>query len=105
MLVPQRLLPDLIGCIRYSPTLRHYMQTLDIQRPPENVFRPPKHTQNTKPQAPKWMVYNGKPIKMDDLGGKPLFLETPIWMSIGKDFTAFSSATHVEVLDEIANDI
>ena len=25
----------------------------------------------------KWMVYNGKPIKMDDLG-VPLFLETPI---------------------------
>ena len=44
---------------------------------PQNI---PK-TQNTKPQAPKWIVYNGKPIKMDDLGGKPLFLETPIWMS------------------------
>ena len=25
---------------------------------------------------PKWMVYNGNPIKMDDLGGNPLFLET-----------------------------
>ena len=23
---------------------------------------------------PKWMVYNGNPIKMDDLGGPPLFL-------------------------------
>ena len=28
---------------------------------------------------PTWMVYNGKtPIKMDDLGGPPLFLETPM---------------------------
>ena len=26
--------------------------------------------------TPKWMVYNGKPIKMDDLG-VPLFSETP----------------------------
>jgi len=26
---------------------------------------------------PKWMVYNGKPIKMDGLG-VPLFLKTPI---------------------------
>ena len=30
---------------------------------------------------PKWMVYNGKLIKMDDLG-VPLFLETPISISI-----------------------
>ena len=22
--------------------------------------------------TPKWMVYNGNPIKMDDLGGKPI---------------------------------
>ena len=29
---------------------------------------------------PKWMVKIMKnPIKMDDLGGPPLFLETPIW--------------------------
>ena len=28
--------------------------------------------------TPKWMVYNGNPIKMDDLG-VPLFLETPIY--------------------------
>ena len=29
--------------------------------------------------TPKWMVYNGKPYEqMDDLGGSPLFLETPI---------------------------
>ena len=29
--------------------------------------------------TPKWMVYNVEnPIKMDDLGGPPLFLETPI---------------------------
>ena len=28
--------------------------------------------------TPKWMVYNGKPYEqMDDLGGPPLFLETP----------------------------
>ena len=28
--------------------------------------------------TPKWMVYNGSnPIKTDDLGGPPLFLETP----------------------------
>ena len=26
--------------------------------------------------TPKWMVYNGNPIEMDDLG-VPLFLETP----------------------------
>ena len=30
--------------------------------------------------TPKWMVYNGKLIKMDHLG-EPLFLETPIYMS------------------------
>ena len=28
--------------------------------------------------TPKWMVYNEKPIEMDDLG-VPLFLETPIY--------------------------
>ena len=28
--------------------------------------------------TPKWMVYNEKPHKMDDLVGFPLFLETPI---------------------------
>ena len=28
--------------------------------------------------TPKWMIYNGKFIKMDDLG-VPLFLETPIY--------------------------
>ena len=28
--------------------------------------------------TPKWMVYNGNHIKMDDLG-IPLFLETPTW--------------------------
>ena len=28
--------------------------------------------------TPKWMVYNGNPIKMDDLG-VPLFSETPIY--------------------------
>ena len=27
--------------------------------------------------TPKWMVYNGNPIKIDDLG-VPLFLETPL---------------------------
>ena len=32
----------------------------------------------------KWMVYNGKPYEqMDDLGGKPIFLETPISWSPG----------------------
>ena len=31
--------------------------------------------------TPKWMVYNGKSIKMDDLG-VPLFLETPIYIYI-----------------------
>ncbi len=30
--------------------------------------------------TPKWMVYHGKLIKMDDLG-VPLFLETPKWWS------------------------
>ena len=28
----------------------------------------------------KWMVYNGTPIKMDDLG-VPLFLETPMYLA------------------------
>ena len=28
--------------------------------------------------TPKWMVYNGTPIKMDDLGVPP-FSETPIY--------------------------
>ena len=28
--------------------------------------------------TPKWMIYNGQPYqKMYDLGGPPLFLETP----------------------------
>ena len=31
--------------------------------------------------TPKWMVYNGNPIKMDDLG-VPLFLEIPIYIYI-----------------------
>ena len=33
--------------------------------------------------TPKWMVYNGKPenpIKIDDLGGFPIFLETPTYL-------------------------
>ena len=31
--------------------------------------------------TPKWMVkITENPIKMDDLGGPPLFLETPIWL-------------------------
>ena len=31
-------------------------------------------------KPPKWMVYNGKPYEqMDDLGGPPLFLETPLY--------------------------
>ena len=29
--------------------------------------------------TPKWMVYNGNTIKMDDLGVPP-FKETPIWI-------------------------
>ena len=29
--------------------------------------------------TPKWMVYHGKLIKMDDLG-VPLFSETPTWL-------------------------
>ena len=33
---------------------------------------------------PKWMVYNGKPNKMDDFG-VPLFLETPIWNTLTGD--------------------
>ena len=33
--------------------------------------------------TPKWMVYNGKPyLTMDDLGGKPLFSETSIYIYI-----------------------
>ena len=28
--------------------------------------------------TPKWMVYNGKPIKMDDLGVPPIFGNTPL---------------------------
>ena len=28
--------------------------------------------------TPKWMVYKGNPIRIDDLGVTP-FLETPIW--------------------------
>ena len=27
--------------------------------------------------TPKWMVFNGKPIKMDDLGGKPHYFRKP----------------------------
>jgi len=39
------------------------------------VGGPPKNRENT----PKWMVkIMENPIKMDDLGGKPLFLETPM---------------------------
>ena len=38
--------------------------------------------------APKWMVYNGKSIKMDDLG-VPLFSETPIWVVVSFFFSIF----------------
>ena len=31
--------------------------------------------------TPKWMIYNGNPIKIDDLG-VPLFLETSEWLHI-----------------------
>ena len=34
--------------------------------------------------TPKWMVYNGKPNKMDEFG-IPLFLETPIWNTLTGD--------------------
>ena len=33
--------------------------------------------------TPKWMVYNGNPIKMDDLG-VPLFSETPYKRPLSK---------------------
>ena len=33
--------------------------------------------------TPKWMVkIMENPIKMDDLGGFPLFFETPIWVQL-----------------------
>ena len=42
-------------------------------------------------KPPKWMVkIMENPIKMDDLGGPPLFLETPIWVS----FRIFSNRYH-----------
>ena len=32
--------------------------------------------------TPKWMIFNGKPYEqMDDLGGFPIFLETPMFFS------------------------
>ena len=41
-------------------------------------------------KPPKWMVYfMENPIKMDDLGGPPLFLETPISDSILAWYTDF----------------
>ena len=40
---------------------------------------------STNNGTPKWMVYfMENPIKMDDLGGPPLFLETPIWIQNGQ---------------------
>ena len=36
----------------------------------------------------KWMVYNGKPIKMDDLG-VPLFSETSICVLLGSEVDEF----------------
>ena len=42
--------------------------------------------------TPKWMVYNGNPMKMDDLG-IPLFLETPKYLEIL--FGVFN-ATHLK---------
>ena len=40
--------------------------------------------------TPKWMVYNGNPIKMDDLG-VPLFLETSICTYINIFFPRYIS--------------
>ena len=45
---------------------------------------------------PKWMVYNGKPYQMDDLG-VPLFSETPTWILWGFTHLSepfFRSKTH-----------
>ena len=36
-------------------------------------------------KPPKWMVkITENPIKMNDLGGPPLFLETPIWIILSQ---------------------
>ena len=34
--------------------------------------------------TPKWMIYNGNPLKMDDLGVPP-FSETPIYIYIERE--------------------
>ena len=63
--------------------------TMTTERSKKNHHLPPTRKFNTSPEkgpfgcfqnrgTSKWMVYNGNPIKMDDLGGKPLFSETPI---------------------------
>ena len=51
------------------------------------VYEPGRHcgymgvSKNRVFLPPKWMVYfMENPIKMDDLGGPPLFLETPIYI-------------------------
>jgi len=46
--------------------------------------------------TPKWMVYNGKPLKMDDLG-VPLFLETPIYVFFFF-FGRWSNLTSIDIL-------
>ena len=52
--------------------------------------------------TPKWMVYNGKPIKMDDLG-VPLFLETTmclkyVWLNPSENTWAIHSLEIFEVM-------
>ena len=66
----------------------HYIFTPGQSRSLQNSLNGPKmffkfiHKKPTKTGVsktrgtPKWMVYNGNPIKMDDLG-VALFLETP----------------------------
>ena len=44
--------------------------------------------------TPKWMVYNGNPIKLDDLG-VPLFSETSICVPFQKTTGAFSGSVSI----------
>ena len=46
---------------------------------------------------PKWMVYNGNPIKMDDLGGKPTIfgnIHIYIYVYISSIFYDFNFQFH-----------
>ena len=69
---------EMIGCT--SQHLRFFLQDANNIQYLHHLFVHHLHMGDSKNSAtPKWMVYNGKPINIDDLG-VPLFSETPIYL-------------------------